>query len=323
MEALQRKKYLNSIFDNIGNTPMLNFELESNNNVNAFLKLEMYNPTGSIKDRAAFYIIEQLFKKNVINENTIIIESSSGNFGISLAAICKLYNLKFICVVDPNITRVNEILIKLYGGIIDKVNTLDETGGFLLTRINRVKELITQYENIYWINQYENTLNAEAYKNTLGKDICKAVNPIDYVFIGVSSCGTITGVSQKVKEEYPNSKVIAVDIEGSIIFGGKAKKRFIPGIGSSKRPQILDNALIDDIIIVNEQQTINMCYFLLEKYNICCGGSSGSVFYALNKYFINKELNNKINAVTILADHGERYLDTIYNSEWHTKIQTQ
>ena len=310
----QPKVFL-SVLDNHGNTPIVNMFLESNQNVNLYLKLEMYNPTGSVKDRAASYIIKKLLSEKVITQQTILIESSSGNFGVSLAAYSKLHNMKFICVVDPNITSRNEKMIKLYGGAIDKVLVPDAAGGYLLSRINRVMEYLQQYNDIYWINQYENILNSEAYKNSLGVEICQ-VDHIDYVFIGVSSCGTITGVSQKVKEQFPNSKIIAVDIDGSVIFGGTPKKRVIPGIGSSKIPKIIEQAIIDDVVYVNEEQTILMCHNLMHKYNLCCGGSSGSVFSAVNKYFEKMDLKKKVNVVAIMADRGECYLDQIYNTEW-------
>ena len=306
------------LLDKIGNTPIINCQYSENKKVNLHFKLELYNPTGSVKDRAASYMLRNLLGKNMINKNTTIIESSSGNFGIALAAHCKKHGLKFICVVDPHITQINEILVKAYGGIVIKVTQPDENGGYLLSRIKRVNELVNEIDNSYWINQYENPLNAQAY-HTLGEEIINEVKKIDYIFLGVSSGGTITGLSNRIKETLPDTKIIAVDVEGSVIFGGKPKKRLIPGIGSSKIPNILKDAKIDEVVIVDELETIKSCHELMEKYYIFAGGSSGSVYSAIKKYFDAKNLNKSINVVAIFADRGERYTNTIYNEEWCKK----
>ena len=117
--------------------------------------------------------------------------------------------------------------------------------------------------------------------------------------MGVSSGGTITGVSQRVKESYPEAKIVAVDVDGSVIFGGKPHKRFIPGIGSSLRPSILEDAHIDEIVTVNEEETISSCRQLLEKHNLYAGGSSGSVYAAVKKYFKGNQVNQKVNVMCV------------------------
>ncbi len=309
-----------SILEKVGNTPLVSMKLKDFPNLHLHVKLEAYNPTGSVKDRAASYILCKLFKSKVIDKNTTIIESSSGNFGVALAAFCKYYGLKFIAVIDPHTTPMNEMLIKSYGAETIKVNQPDDFGGYLISRIKKVKEIISETKNSYWINQYENPLNAQAYYQSLGKEICYQIEEIDYIFLGISSGGTITGVSQKVKENFPNVKVVAVDVEGSEIFGNGGKKRCIPGIGSSIVPKIINEALIDDIIIVNEVDTIKACYELLENYTFFVGGSSGSVLTGIKKYFKYLNQTKPLNIVTIFPDRGERYYSTIYNRKWCENI---
>jgi len=308
------------IFENnlemVGNTPIIQLKMEDFNDITIFAKLEFYNPTGSVKDRAASYIIKKLLDMNEINKNTTLIESSSGNFGVALSAYCKKNDLDFICVIDPCISPINEMLIKSFGAKIIKVKKPDENGGFLLNRIKKVKELTATIDNSYWVNQYGNPYNAEAYYHSLGGEICDNIEQIDYIFLGVSSGGTITGVSKKIKEKFPGSRVIAVDIEGSVIFGTPPRKRYIPGIGSSMVPEILKQAKIDDIVMVDEISTIKMCRELLCKYNIFAGGSSGSVIAGIKKYFTGKKFKKKINVVTIFPDRGDRYVNTVYNEEW-------
>lgn len=316
------EKHVNSmgkqinVLDRMGNTPLVQLHVQELKHINLFAKLEFYNPTGSVKDRAANYLINKLFKNKEIDKNTTLIESSSGNFGISLSAYCQKEGLKFIAVVDPCILPINEILIKSFGANVIKVNVPDGNGGYLINRIKKVKELVNEIDNAYWVNQYANPYNAEAYYNTLGSEICADLGKIDFVFMGVSSGGTITGVSRKIKERFPCAKVIAVDIVGSVIFGHPPGKRYIPGIGSSMVPEILKGAKIDDVVIVDEVSTIEMCHELLKKHYVFAGGSSGSVFAAVKKYFPGKTFKNKINVVTVFADRGERYVNTVYNEKW-------
>ncbi|WP_235929976.1 2,3-diaminopropionate biosynthesis protein SbnA [Chengkuizengella marina] len=310
----------NNIFHMVGNTPTLNLNVEQLENINLFIKMESLNPTGSVKDRAAKYLIDKIYNDGLINKDTIIIESTSGNFGIALSAYCKSRGLKFYCVIDPLISEVNEMLIRKLSTEVIKVNERDENGAYLLNRIKKVKEIKEQFPNSYWVNQYANQHNSDAYYHTLGTEMCNEIENIDYVFAGVSSGGTITGLSQKIKEVYPNAKVIAVDIVGSVIFGGKSKKRHIPGIGSSRVPEILNFAFIDDVIAIDETEVVKECNNLLLQHNIFAGGSSGAVFSAIKKYFNGKSFSKKPNVVTLFADRGDRYANTVYNEQWCEKF---
>jgi cysteine synthase A len=315
---------INNILEKVGNTPLISLKSQEEPNLNIFAKLEFYNPTGSVKDRAASYIINTLLNRGIINSETTIIESSSGNFGIALSAYAKQKGLKFICVIDNTTLPVNEMMIRLQGAEVIKITEPDSRGGYLLNRIKKVKEIVATTDNIYWVNQYGNPLNAQAYYNSLGNEICLEIprQKLDYLFMGVSSGGTITGVSQKVKERYPNAQIVAVDVDGSIIFGGKSRKRFIPGIGSSLRPDILQSAKIDDVIYVDEIETVNSCIELLEKHNIYAGGSSGSVYAAVQKYFRMHHVDRPVNIMCVFADKGERYISTIYNPEWREMVES-
>lgn len=305
----------------VGNTPLVNLNLDTVVPINFYAKLEYYNPTGSVKDRAANYLIKKLLRLGAIKKGHVLIESSSGNFGVALAAFSREYELDFYCVTDPNVSSANEMLIQAWSTKLIKVETPDAFGGYLINRISKVKDLLAKTKNSYWVNQYANPYNAEAYYHTLGYEICEQMESIDYVFICVSSGGTITGVSQRVKEAYPNAKVIAVDIEGSVVFGGSPSKRNIPGIGSSIVPEILKQSKIDEVVMIDEYSTIRMCQELLEKYAIFAGGSSGLVYAAVKKYF--EGCRSPVvtpNVVAIFPDRGDRYCDTIYNSVWRDKV---
>lgn len=298
---------------------MMQLNIPEKPQLNIYAKLERYNPTGSIKDRAAFYLLSQLLKRKTITKSTTIIESSSGNFGVALSAYTNLFGLKFICVIDKTTLAVNKQIIELNGAEVICIDTPDDSGGYLKNRIARIKEIVSTTDDIYWVNQYENPLNAQAYYHTLGAEICNEIpgKKLDYIFIGLSSGGTITGLSNRIKDCFPHAKVIAVDVDGSVIFGGLPKKRFIPGIGSSIQPKILDQARIDDVVSVNEEETISACRKILKDYNLMVGGSSGSVFAAVNKYFLyHSNFGTPRNIMCIFADSGDKYLNTLYNDDW-------
>lgn len=310
-----RKIVGKDITDYVGKTPLVKLRHSMSPKINIFAKLEGYNPSGSVKDRAAFFILSSQLKKGSISNKTKIIESSSGNFAIALSVFCKKLGLDFTCVIDPNINSINETIIKNLGAKVIKVDEKDENGGYLLTRINVVKKFLDKNIDSYWTNQYSNPLNASAYLS-LGKELLNDCPKLDYVFMGVSSGGTITGVSKKIKELSPTTKIIAVDVKGSVIFNQTPQKRYLPGIGSSLKPSILKEAIIDEVVIVDEKSSINECYRLLKEESLLCGGSSGSVMAAVKKYFADKKNTSKINVAMVFADRGERYCNTIYNKRW-------
>jgi len=309
---------LNNIFNYVGNTPLYQLQCD---NINLFAKLEYFNFTGSIKDRPAFQIIFDALSNGQITTNSTVIESSSGNFAVALATICSCIKIKFIAVIDPNISSSYENILKLIAYKVIKVDKLDETGGYLLTRIDTVKSICRDDPGMFWTNQYENPNNYLSYYNGLGLEICNSFETLDYAFIGVSTGGTITGISIRLKERFPNIKVIAVDVEGSVIFGGKAKKRFISGIGASITSPLLKKALIDQVMYVTHQDIIEGCEVLLHDHMIFAGGSTGAVYSAITKYFADKNtVTNKPNVIFLCTDKGNAYLDSIYSTEWNKNL---
>ena len=285
---------------------------------NLYAKLEQQNFFGSIKDRPAFYILKKAIEENLINEDSTVIESTSGNFGIALAGICKALKIKFIPVIDPNVSTEKENILRLNCSEIIKISEPDKTGGFLLNRIAAVRKYLKEHENAYTPNQYENPNNYMAYYHSLGDEIGDKFAKLDYAFISVSTGGTITGLSNRLKEQYKNIVIIAVDVEGSLIFSDKPKIRKISGMGASLRTAFFDKAIIDDFIILSQAEIVQGCQDLLTEHNLFLGSSSGAAYAAANKVL--KKMNKKtINAIFISPDAGISYLDTIYNNEWVAK----
>src|SRR5438270_3457694 len=218
--------------------------------MNLFAKLEYVNPVGSIKDRPALWILKRAAERGEISESTTIIESSSGNFASALAAFTRLVGLRFIPVIDPNVSGTYESFLRRLCDTVVRVDQRDETGGFLKTRLQMVEHLRMTVPNAYWTNQYANPDAADAHYQLTAGEICADFDSLDYVFIGVSTGGTIAGMSRRLKERYPNVRIVAVDTQGSVIFGDTPRKRHIPGVGSSIVPPLLSHASIDDVVLI-------------------------------------------------------------------------
>lgn len=279
-----------------------------------FVKLEGLNIAGSIKLTTALGLIESLEEAGKMTPQTKLIESSSGNLGLALSIICKERGYPFICVSDPNILPENEHAIQVYGAKLVKVTDRDANGGFLATRIKYIQELIAEDPHHIWLNQYANPQNPRAHYDRTAKDILQEFPQLDYLFVGAGTTGTLMGCAAFFREHSPRTKIIAVDAVGSVTFGFAAQKRYIPGLGTSRKPEIADAKLVDEIILIEEMDTIKMCRFALEKYGLFLGGSSGTVLQGVQAY------KNKIPAgstiVTISPDFGHKYMDMIYNDAW-------
>lgn len=305
-----------SILDCIGQTPLVRLSsLFGAKGPSVYAKLEMMNPGGSMKDRPARYIIEQGLRDGTITPQTHLIESTSGNLGIGLALAAKRYGLKFTCVVDPKITSTNLRMITYLGANVDMVSEADEHGSYLQSRIRRVKELASQDPAGYWINQYANPLNWKAHYHGAGQEIVEQLNGrIDVLVCAVSTTGSILGISRRVKEANPQARIVAVDAVGSVIFGTPSKPRELPGIGANRVPELFSPGEIDQVIHVDDRESVLGCRKLLEREGIFAGGSSGSLVAALEKLL--PTLSANANVVTVLPDRGERYLDTVYDEQW-------
>lgn len=299
----------------IGNTPCYAI---ADDRINLFVKLEYYNYTGSIKDRPAYNIILNAVNSGKITRNTTVVESSSGNFAIALATICSKLGIKFIAVIDPNINKNYERLLNLLCHRVVKVSKPDETGGYLLTRLETVKAICRDNPDIFWTNQYGNPDNYMSYYKGLGQELCDSMERIDYAFIGVSTGGTITGLSMKLKERFPMIRIVAVDVEGSIIFGGQPQKRYISGIGASITSPMLQNALIDEVVYVSQPAIVAGCEALLTEHVVFGGASTGASYMAIQQYFNTRALNYRPNVVFLCTDKGSGYLENVYSPEWKT-----
>jgi len=303
------------ILSAIGNTPLVRLErIFPEINFSLYAKLEALNPGGSMKDRPAVRIIKDGLKTGAIHQGTTIVESSSGNMGIGLAQACSYHDLRFICVVDSKTSPQNIRLMELYGAEIELVTEPDAvTAELLQARLNRVDELLSSIPDSFWPNQYSNVCNSNSHHFTM-EEIVATLGRVDYLFCATSTCGTIRGCAEYVREHNLPTKVFAVDAVGSVIFGGTRAKRLIPGHGAAVRPKLYQPNLSDRCIYMTDLDCVIGCHLLARREAILGGGSSGAIMMAIDQ--VQDSIPRDAVCVAVLPDRGERYLDTIYSESW-------
>ncbi|GAB7529355.1 2,3-diaminopropionate biosynthesis protein SbnB [Pseudomonas sp. 3A(2025)] len=278
------------------------------------LKMESFNPAGSIKLKTAVALIDDLQARGLITPDTVLIESSSGNLGVALAMLCASRGLRFTCVVDPNSASHSIRLMRSYGAEVIQVETADANGGFLGTRIALIRDLLLRDARYVWLNQYENAANPRAHAQTTARSIGEHFGQVDYLFVGAGTTGTLMGCVQYFRKHHPQTKIIAVDSVGSVTFGTPAGRRFIPGLGTSQRPPIFDPQGIHALEMVPEARTVAMARLLARSRGLLVGGSTATVVAAVHAW--RERIEPGAVVVALSPDWGERYLDTLYDDTW-------
>jgi cysteine synthase B len=290
-----------NILDTIGNTPLVKIQkLNPNPRVNIFAKLEGFNPTGSIKDRIALYMVEKAEKEGILKKGKTIIEPTSGNTGISLAMIGAMKGYKVKIVMPKTMSIERRKMLKFFGAEL----ILVEEKEWRERAIRFTKSLVKKDKNLVLLNQYENEANVRAHYETTGKEIIEQMGDkkIDVLVAGVGTGGTITGVGKRLKEKYPYIKIVGVFPKP------KTKIQGLKSIEEGYIPPILDLKIIDEKIIVKDKEAFEMTKKLAQKEGIFVGLSSGAALFAALK--IAKRLSSG-NIVVIFPDRGEKYLSLL------------
>ncbi|WP_081772124.1 2,3-diaminopropionate biosynthesis protein SbnA [Paraburkholderia nodosa] len=282
-----------------------------------YVKIEALNLAGSVKIKPAVGMINALERKGCINSNTRLIESSSGSLGVALAMVCAERGYRFTCVIDPNTSEQNRKTIEAMGAEVVVVHQRDENGGFLGTRIQYIRQRIANDSNTIWLNQYANPANPAAHHDSTAKSISETFGDIDYLFIGAGTTGTLMGCKTFFRRYRPETRIIAIDSIGSVTFGFPPATRYIPGLGTSRRPEIFDPEGLDAMDRVNEADAVTMCRWLARSHGLLLGGSTGTVLAGIHSW--RDRICPKDVVVAISPDLGERYLDTIYSDAWVAK----
>ena len=303
-------KVKNSFLDLVGNTPLVrvnNLIKKDELKADVLAKLEYFNPAGSVKDRIAKEMIQDALEKGLINENTTLIEPTSGNTGIGLSAVATALNLKIIITMPETMSVERRNLMKAYGA--ELVLTPGSEG--MKGAIAKAKELASQIENSFIPGQFENPANPTAHYKTTGPEIYEQTEgKVDIFVAGVGTGGTISGIGKYLKEKNPEVKVVAVEPASSpVLSTGKGGAHKIQGIGAGFVPETLDTKIYDEIITVDNEDAFATGKEMAKTEGILVGISSGAALYAA-KELAKREENVGKTIVVLLPDGGDRYLST-------------
>jgi cysteine synthase A len=278
-----------------------------------FLKCEGFNFAGSIKLKAATEMVEAAERDGVLTPGATLVESSSGNLGVALSMIAANRGYGFLCVTD---VRCNLATIQLMEALGSEVHVITEPAeeGFLGARIAYVRGLCASDSRYVWLDQYNNPANWGAHYRTTAPEIAREFSDLDVLFVGAGSTGTLMGCARYFRDWHRRVHVVAVDTVGSVTFGGAPGPRMIPGLGTSIRPPLLDESCVDDVVLVEERDTIRMCR-QLARGGFLFGGSTGTVVSGAAGW-LERNAGHGYTSVAIAPDLGERYLSTIYQDRW-------
>ena len=279
-----------------------------------FLKVEGFNFAGSIKLKAAASMVAAAERDGHLRPGSILIESSSGNLGVALAMIAASRGYRFLCVTDSRCNLATRQLMEALGSHVHVIAEPDATGGFLNARIDHVRGLCAADGRYVWLNQYANPANWQAHHRTTAPAIAAAFPRLDVLFVGAGTTGTLMGCARYYRDHHPSVRIVAVDAVGSVTFGAPPGPRLIPGLGTSVRPPQLDESYIDDVVYVEETDTVRACHRLARR-GFLFGGSTGTVVSGAASWLAQHTAGD-LTAVAIAPDLGERYLDTIYQTNW-------
>ena len=300
----------NDITETIGRTPLLRLNgIERKRNLKAelYAKLEAFNPAGSIKDRAAYYMIKDAEERGILKPGGTIIEPTSGNTGIGLAAIAAARGYRAIFVLPESMSVERRKLLKAYGAEL----VLTDAALGMQGAVDKADELAKEIDGAMVMGQFENPANARAHVETTGPEIWEALDgKVDMIVAGVGTGGTITGTGKFLKGKNPDVKVIGVEpYDSPLISEGRAGAHKLQGIGANFIPELLDKSVINDMSLITTEEAYSGVRALATEEGYLAGITSGAALAAALKE-AGKPENEGRRIVVILPDTGERYLST-------------
>ena len=294
----------------IGNTPIVeavNIENELALDAKLLLKLEYFNPAGSVKDRIAKAMIEDAEHKGLLKKGSVIIEPTSGNTGIGLAAIAAAKGYRIIITMPETMSAERRNILKAYGAEL----VLTEGAKGMKGAIAKAEELASEIEGSFIPGQFVNPANPAIHRETTGPEIWNDTDgEVDIFIAGVGTGGTLTGVGEFLKSKKPDVKIVAVEPENSpVLSKGTAGAHKIQGIGAGFVPDTLNTGIYDEVIAVSNDAAFEQAKLLMKKEGISVGISSGAALYAAIQLAKRPENKGK-NIVALLPDSGDRYYST-------------
>ena len=297
--------YYHSMQDLIGNTPLVKLNhMGIREGVNVFAKLELYNPSGSVKDRTGLYMIRDAEEKGILKEGGTIVEATAGNTGLGIAFSALNRGYRIIFVVPTKFSAEKQALMRALGAKV--INTPRERG--MLGAVEKAEEIKAQIPGSLSLEQFRNQSNPLAHYETTGKEIYEALDGmIDYVVAGAGSGGTYTGILRYLKEKNPHIHGVLADPEGSTMGGGEHHDYNIEGIGNDFIADTMDMSLVNSVIKVTDAEAFETARLLAKNEGIFAGSSSGAAMAAVLKL---AETIDSGNIVTVFPDRGDRYFST-------------
>lgn len=300
-------RILNHIAEAIGKTPLVRLNRINTTQAEIVAKVEYFNPGGSVKDRIALNMIEAAEREGKINQDTVIVEPTSGNTGIGLALVAAAKGYKLVITMPDTMSVERRNLLKAFGAeVILTPGAEGMTGA-----IKKAEELLKEYGNAFMPQQFTNPANPEIHRLTTAREIWEDTGgQVDIVVGGVGTGGTITGIGQVLKEKRPDIYIVAVEPKSSpVLSGGEAGPHKIQGIGAGFVPEVLAREVVDEIIPVSDQDAFETARQLTRLEGLLVGISAGAAAYAALEV-AKREENAGKRIVVILPDTGERYLST-------------
>ncbi|MFJ9249856.1 2,3-diaminopropionate biosynthesis protein SbnA [Streptomyces sp. NPDC101776] len=279
-----------------------------------YLKCEGFNFAGSVKLKAATEMVDAAERAGILRPGSVLVESSSGNLGVALSVLAASRGYGFLCITDRRCNVPTVRLMEALGSRVHVIDQPDPHGGFLGARIAYVRALCASDERYVWLNQYTNQGNWRAHYRTTAPAIARRFPQLDVLFVGAGTTGTLMGCARWFWQGRRRVRIVAVDAVGSVTFGGEARPRMIPGLGTSVGSPFLDTSYIDDVIHVEEADTVQTCRRLAAR-GFLFGGSTGTVVSGAEQWLA-RHGRHGTTAVAIAPDLGERYLDTVYRTGW-------
>jgi cysteine synthase A len=283
-----------------------------------YLKCEGFNFAGSIKLKAATEMVDAAERDGILRPGSVLVESSSGNLGVALSMIAASRGYGFLCITDRRCNLPTVQLMEALGSRVHIIDQPDGHGGFLGARIAYVRALCASDERYVWLNQYTNQGNWRAHYRTTAPAIARQFPQLDVLFVGAGTTGTLMGCARWFWQWRRRVRIVAVDAVGSVTFGGEARPRMIPGLGTSVGSAFLDESYVDDVVHVEETDTVQTCHRLAAR-GFLFGGSTGTVVSGAGQWLARNgwpDRRHGPTAVAIAPDLGERYLDTVYRAGW-------
>jgi cysteine synthase len=296
----------------IGSTPIVELAIKVSGITRLLkLKLESYNPCGSVKDRLAVALIDRVV--DGVDPDTGIIESTSGNLGVAMAAVCNERGIRFNAVTDALSSPLLIARMRRLGATVTVIDEPDSRGGYLLNRLRYVHGRLDLSPGLVWTNQYENDANPQAHYSSTAPELWRQLPGPATVLVPVSTGGTLAGLTRFAAENNVMWRLIGVDMIGSVALGRAPGKRLLSGIGASRPSSFLDPARTQAVYVA-AAEAISACLWLSEHAGIDVGGSSGAAVAAALRAFTSDPLLHEL--ACMCPDGADRYLTTIYQASW-------